>query len=300
MTDLTIYIPTIGRATEEQQATLRYLADTRYGEEGRVVLVAHADEVAALSTLRHDTVVMECPMQGGDGTLKGLGPTRQWILDNHDVEAMGPHIIMADDDLQFFARRFDEQSKFRRLEGAAEHEELFDRLDQMLHTVPVVGLADRSGANRLAPPVVMTTRMFALIGVNVPIARRIGARFDRVPLQEDFDFILQHLTLGMPNAVLTTHCKDDERSNAPGGCSTYRNPERMSASANKLHSLFPDVVKVVEKETPSWGNGMTTRTDVNVQWKKALKRGTEDAALVGLEPFPEPDWSGLAPEWEVL
>lgn len=298
MTDLTIYVPTYGRATLAQQATIKYLNGTRYADEGRVVLVAHEDEAETLSAWGWPVLV--CPMQGGDGTVKGLGPTRQWVLDNHDVEALGAGIVMVDDDLQFFARRYDAPSKFRRLEGPAEHEELFDRLAEMLHAVPVVGLADRSGANRLAAPVVMTTRMFALIGVHVPTARRIGARFDRVPLQEDFDFILQHLTLGIPNAVLTTHCKDDERSNAPGGCSTYRNEERMSASAEKLHSLFPDVVKVVQKETPSWGNGMTTRTDVNVQWKRALKRGTEEAGLLGLDAWPEVDWSGLAPEWEVL
>lgn len=293
MSNLTVYVPTYRRATAEQQATLRCLNGTRLANEGRVVLVAHEDEAETLSALGWP--VLTCPMQGGDGTVKGLGPTRQWILDTHDVDSMGPNIVMLDDDLQFFARRYDEQTKFRRLGGAIEHDQLLERLNLMLHVVPVVGLADRSGANRLAPPVQMVSRMFALIGVHVPTARSIGARFDRVPLQEDFDFILQHLTQGYPNAVLTTHCKDDERSNAPGGCSTYRNEERMAASAEKLRSLFPAFVKVVTKETPSWGNGMTTRTDVNVQWKKAFAAGQD---VFGITTTV--DWTGLAPEWEVL
>jgi hypothetical protein len=289
---LTVYVPTYRRATPAQQVTLKSLSGTVLAERGGVVLVAHPDEVRALSAMGWP--VLECPVQGR------IGAVRQWILDTHDVEVLGPRVYMLDDDLTFFALRLDEPAKFRTLAGPHEVDTILDRVAALLRQVPVAGITSRSGGNRLDPPTKSNTRTPGSIGLNVPWVRRLGARFDRVTLQEDFDFLLQVLRSGHRVEVLTTHCAEAGQSNAEGGCSTERDAERQAAAAHRLKELHPGFVTVVEKEAKSWGQGMTTRTDVRIQWAKAHQSGVELLDLLGEDVPPDPDWDGLAPEWDLL
>lgn len=297
MTDLdfTVYVPTMGRV--HRQITAKSLEGTDLALGGRVLLVTpeqEAEDLSATATA-HGLGVLALP-----GTIKGIGPTRQWIYENHDVHTLGGYLMMVDDDLRFFARRFDDQAKFTPLTEPGEMDVLLGRLRSMLDRVPLAGLDNRSGANRRKPIVQMNGRMHDLQAVNVVEARRLGLRFDSIRFMEDFHAVLQTLTQGYPTALLTTHCKDDlGGSNAAGGCSTYRDSAGQAAAALALWEDFPDFVRITKR--PGWNGDMSgERTDVAVQWAKAFKAGTAAREEAGLDPVPEPDWSGLAPDWELL
>jgi hypothetical protein len=100
-----------------------------------------------------------------------------------------------------------------------------------------------------------------------------GARFDELPVMEDFHFTLTLMTQGHPNAVLTSYCWNQRGSNQKGGCSTYRNAAVQRQGAEGLRDAFPDLVQVIEKQSKSQWKGMETRADVRISWAKAMKKG---------------------------
>lgn len=249
MSEPLIYIPTYKRDTLR---TLESMAGSKYLE--RAALVVHPDDVDKYE--KYDVQVLPCPAQGE------LGAVRRWLMENHEGDVM----IQMDDDLRFAVRREDEPTKFRLPEGPEEIDTLFDRVFTLLNDYPLVGVRQRGGANRSTPPVEVAVRQCMLHGVNMRAARENGWVY-RSSVFEDFDFTLQVLTSGYANAVLNTHVIDQGESNAPGGVAGYRDNQRMHKDALDLAMDFPDFVRIVMKK--GW-RGMDFRTDVNVQWKRAL------------------------------
>lgn len=253
-----IYIPTYRRV--DRQITARWIP-----KKWPVFLVARPDEATALRRKGH--FVMECP-------LKGIGPTRQWIIENHAAEIWGDKLFMMDDDLRFYVRREDDPTKFRQLckdrpEPEAMNELLF-RLVDLLDESPLVGVTNRSGANRDTSELRKNTRMHDLFGIDLTVTRKHGFRIDRIAFMEDFDFILQHLTAGYDTVMLNTHCKGDVGSNADGGCSVYRDLAGQELAARALVKRWPDFVKL--RKVSARGEGeWAERVDVTVQWAKARK-----------------------------
>ena len=90
---------------------------------------------------------------------------------------------------------------------------------------------------------------------------------------EDFHVTLSLLELCFPNLVMQDFACGQAASNAPGGCSLYRDAKLQSQAAMNLAAAHPGFVKVVTKNAKSW-QGMNTRTDVRVQWKKAFSTCT--------------------------
>lgn len=281
--DTTLYIHTYRRV--DAQHTWAEIEGSEWAE--RTVLVVAEDEEVKHRERGRPTLV--CPSQGR------LAVVRQWLFDNCPTR----YAIFLDDDLTFGRRRYDDPGKFTGLlEGDIDL--IFDRLRTMLNQTRMVGLDARSGGNR-SPVPTATGRFFGVLGFDLDVVKEHGIRFDRVVVMEDFDVHLQFLRLGYPTAKLTTHYKGDVGgSNSDGGCSEYRDASVQTDSANGLKSLHPDFVTVVEKETKSWGGGLTTRTDVRVGWAKALKAGREMRDILGEDQEPEPDWTGLAPDWEIF
>lgn len=89
---------------------------------------------------------------------------------------------------------------------------------------------------------------------------------------QDIHTTLSLLRRGLPNYVLNSFCWNQVKGgNAPGGCSTYRDKAWQHEHVMRLKELHPDFVKVVEKRPKQgWDQGMDTRTDVTVYWKKAF------------------------------
>lgn len=203
----------------------------------------------------------------------GIGKARQWL-----IESFGPHVCMLDDDLEFAVRRSDDPTKFR-APTEADIVAMFDCIaDSLEEGYALVGVAAREGANRNTAQFLTATRQMRVHGVNTNLAsRKLGARYDRIPVMEDFDFILQLLERGFPNRVLNGWVSNQHGSDVAGGCSTYRTPELQTIAANALADLHPGFVKVVKKKTKtSWGGA--ERTDVIIQWKRAY----ESSRITGL------------------
>lgn len=252
-----IYIPTYGRVTRQET-----LDAFPVGWRAHTALVCRPEERADLA-FRHDVEVLAAPV-------KGISATRQWILDQHE----GDRLLMFDDDLKFARRREDDPTKFERLEHCDPRiGTMLGTLLEALDYYPVVGLASRGGANRETADWRFNQRIWDVMGLRVDIARRDGFQY-RQPLMEDFDIHLQFLTHGYPSAMLNAFTKDDFGSNAPGGCSTYRDATMQAAAALDLVLAWPGLVTLRQTKN-DWGHGMEERMDVRVAWAKAFKAGQE-------------------------
>lgn len=277
-----VYIPTYRRT--EKQMTWESLSPKW---QARAVLVCDAED--AIELLDYPTLV--CPIS------QGIGLKRQWILDQHDLSD-GESILVLDDDLkEFSARRFDNPGRFLSVKTAEGKGIVFDRLLSMLDQVRFAGVLERSGGNREVAPVVMGKRIFEIHGIHVPTFRAENIRFDRVTLMEDFDAALQVMLAGYPTAVLSTHTKGSVRG-APGGCSVFRDAAAQAAAAEALCALHPDYVRLTTR--PGWNGDPEPRVDVYIKWSQALKAGCAARTAAGRAQEPEPDWSQIAPEWDLF
>jgi hypothetical protein len=281
MSEPLIYIPTFRRP--DRQTTWDNLTD-EWRE--RTVMVCDAQDAIDLL----DYPILVCPVE------EGIAGVRQWIMDQHDVSE-SENLLMLDDDLAFYERRFDDPRKFRQLTDRSESGPVLDRLIEMLDQVPFAGVIDRSGGNRYDAPVASAGRTHDVHAVHVPTLRAEGIRYDRLTLMEDFDVNLQLLTRGYTTARLSTHCKGSTSRNADGGCSVYRDSTAQTAAATALAALHPGLVRLSER--PGWGTE-ESRTDVVVSWQKAAAQGWAAREVAGREQEKTPDWAGLAPEWDLF
>lgn len=275
----TIVIPTRGRIGRVR--TLEFMAGSPWLDQ--VWLAAPEDEADRHKwprVLAHNA--------------DGIRDTRQWIMD----QAQDDKIIMVDDDLRFATRRLEDHTKFVN-STPGDVTTIFNRLELMLDQAPLVGLAERSGSNRISLkdlPVSMSKRLFSIQAIDTTWFHAAGMSY-RPEFMSDFDLVLQALTKGYPSGLLTTHTKDSTSgSNAAGGCSIDRTPERLAASSYRLAELWPDFVTV--REAKGW-KGDEARTDVRVSWAKAAQAGRDLRTRLGQKQYPTPDWDGLAPEWEI-
>ena len=203
--------------------------------------------------------------------VKGIAATRQWILENSDDD----QVMMADDD-QSFRCRFEGGYKLRKMEEE-DYTDMFSSVVEYLKDYNAVGISAQAGNNRSFPKEIITPgRMYNMYAFNKGVLLDNNIRFDVMKVMEDFHVTLSLLRMGMPNAILQKWCWSSPGSNASGGCSTYRTFEVQKEGALKLASLHGPFVKIVEKESESWGNGLTVRTDVRVAWKKALESGLKE------------------------
>ena len=270
MSDRTIFIPSYNR---DRLVSLDNLRGTSVIDQ--VVLVVHPDEVERYE--KHGVEILPCPVQGD------LGTVRRWLMDTYE----GRFQVQMDDDLRFAVRREDDPSKFR-IAMPEDVDVMFERVFELLEEVPLVGVRQRGGANRSTPPMELAIRQCMLHGIDVEVARKEGWAY-KPCVFEDFDYTLQVLTSGYQNAVLTTHTIDQGESNAPGGVAVYRDNDRMRRDALELALDFPGFVRVIEK--PGW-RGMETRTDVNVQWKRALASAKEQKTNLEVSRYVD-RWSVL-------
>lgn len=252
-------IPSMGRA--DKQRTLTALAPL-----AKVTLVVPYAEAKAYRTAEF---AGEYPFTLRAPDVKGIGPTRQWIL-AYAASIGEDKVLMLDDDLEFFARRHDDATKLTKATPAQLRKMLAlasKLLDKHVH----IGVATREGANRNVAPLIYNTRLLRALGYRADILNKEGVRFDRIPVMEDFDVALQLLRLGYPSAQINSYTQDQPGSNTAGGCSTYRTAEVQACGANGLAGFHPDFVTVVQKEPlKSGGWDGQPRTDVRIAWKKAF------------------------------
>ena len=247
-----VFIPSCGRATPEKQSSLKFLNSINIP----FTIVVRPEEHSMYSALHHDVQVCPTP---------GIGHTRDFIV--FELSG-GEPVVMLDDDLQFFVRREDDPTKFRAGEPD-EFLQMFKQIETNLAKYPLVGIASREGGNRITDQYQYDTRILRLLAYDPKVLIKHDIKFSDIPVMEDFHVALSLLRAGYHNLVLNNYCHNQFGSGLEGGCSEYRTPEVQASAAHELKRRHPDFVKVVTKETKTaWGGG--TRTDVQIQWKKAF------------------------------
>ena len=208
---------------------------------------------------------------GTPDNVKGIAKTRQWIIENSDDD----QVFFADDDQSFKVR--EENSYKLRPMDETDYQEMVGAVIENLGKYNAVGISAQAGNNRSFPKTVISPgRMYNCYAFNRNVLLENNIRFDDMVVMEDFHVTLSLLKLGMPNAILQNWCWSSPGSNATGGCSTYRTADVQRSGALQLEKLHSPFVTVVEKESKAWKNGLESRTDVRVQWKKALESFCSD------------------------
>jgi hypothetical protein len=209
-----------------------------------------------------------CPVQG-----RGTAAVRAWMFEWCKTTKV-KKVVMMDDDLYLQKRRPD----MRCLGYSTEEEQVEmmnwfkEVLDQYVHAA----FTERNAAWADTSNYRIAAKGIQVVGYNVENVAKTGCRFNKdVPdwfFIEDYHMTLQLFKQGLPNIVSRKYRVNFGSSNAPGGCSSFRTPERLKEAADLLASLHPEFVTPVQKETKSsFGGGV--RWNVKVAWKKAFEYG---------------------------
>ena len=255
MAKIPIFIPTRGRAG--QQLTYRTMNHDGFKKHFDIRLICPFNEIKEYSFYNEGAVVLGTPEK-----VTGIGPTRQLIMDwckNTDIK----HVIMCDDDHKWCIRK--DPSAFNMRDASRDElTHAFLRLQATLQSgINLAGITARGGSNRYYPDTSkFHTRQNNVHAIDVKTFFDIGARFD---------LILTFLRAGHKNQVITDFAWDQKGSNAKGGCSSYRTEAVQAQGATGLRDLHPDFVRVVEKQTKTGWDGLKTRLDVVMSWKKAYE-----------------------------
>lgn len=257
-----VYIPSLGRtkATEIQAGPLCQLIHGAC----YVVPVDQVDEYTdAILPLYPNCTVVGCPEVG-------IAATRHWI-GQYARAVEQDKFLMLDDDIRFLIRKSPEVWNLREAEPE-EVTQMLGLVEKLLGKYGHVGISAREGQAH------MGLGDLESVSENTRTLRALAYRTDdflsvehgRVQVMEDFDVNLQLLRKGIPNANTVYFAQGQKMTNAPGGCSTYREHAVQEASAHKLAELHEGFVKTRQKANKTDKEGFGTRTEVTIQWKKAF------------------------------
>lgn len=212
--------------------------------------------------------------------MRGIGPTRHW-MGQHAAEHGADKFLMMDDDIDFLIRKSPEDWALR-AQTEAESLDMFRTMENYLSSVAMVGISDRAGNNR---PGVGGPDHPMLVACNTRIMRMFAVRtadwlemeHGRVEVMEDFDLTLQLLRNGRGNVNLFYWANGQKMTNMEGGCSTYRTHEVQDRAARELQRLHGErFVALRLKQNKTDAEGLGTRTEVTIYWKKAAASHVHD------------------------
>lgn len=204
----------------------------------------------------------------------------QWIMSHADD---GEKCAILDDDLVFSRRSSTNPKSLISLKPGQTAEGLFEYMECLLDSCPLVGVHPRQMGQNTSPPFVQNGRIICIQGINRNVCKDI--KVDQFPILADVVLNCTLLSHGQPNAIITTYFQDHGPCQAPGGCSVYRTPQMQREAVIYLAERFPGYVKLVERR-PKVAKWMgETRTDYTCQWKQLYKAGLEWQA--GRRPCPD-------------
>jgi hypothetical protein len=201
----------------------------------------------------------------------GIADTRLFIGDHAGSRGFS-RFCMMDDDLKFYKR---ESHKSTRLIHTVPDDmyTMLTTINDLLNDYALVGVSARGGNNNVGKVDFTEATFFNERCIRVLAYRTnefLAMKHGRVPVMEDFDVNLQLLEHGYPNAILYWFAQDQQLTQRKGGCSTYRTHELHEKAAHELKRLHPKYVRLTEKKNKTGGE-FGTRTEVIIQWKKAIK-----------------------------
>lgn len=183
-----------------------------------------------------------------------------------------PYHVCIDDDLTFFCRQDPECiDLFKASQDDIENMFRWMELQMITQKFAHGGISAREGNNHVEDDYATNTRCMRCHFYDARVIKGEELKYTDVAARQDFHMTLSLLERGYPNIVSYVFAQNQMGgSDTPGGCSRYRTPEFLEATAKRLQELHPEFVKVVEKETKtSWGGGK--RIDVQMAWKKAYR-----------------------------
>lgn len=273
--DITVFIPTRGRVGEMKQITLRDMK--QFAKRYRPIIVCPPDEVPR-HKYYHDLVV-GCPFEG-------IGPTRQWILENSSTRG----VVMLDDDMYFSYRPVPDIGGAGSLARISDMNLMFDWISDQLDAGFIHGgVSARQGNQNIERASTDCIRVNNAHFFDREIFLGESLKFDTLPVMEDFYITLSLLLRGYPNRVAYHYCWSQRGSGFQGGCSLYRTAEVQAEAAMLLYELFPDYIRVVEKESLSQQGVMASRKDVNISWLKAWEARDSSKRINKDHPIPPVD-----------
>jgi hypothetical protein len=272
-----IAIPSMGRPAK--QVTLKNLTSIGMKVKNPVFVCVPENQRRRYETyMRAGAELVTVP-----DSIRGISPTRKWIMEELSKRDPKRHVLMLDDDMDFCYRPVSCEPTLKTITDSDQLQRMVDTLEGWLNEGLVhVGLSARQGNNRpfndeagvhALHPYRDATRMMNAYAYDMGRLPGLGVELGRMEVMEDFDLTLQLLRKGFPNRVLFDYCWNQRGSGAEGGCSTYRTPEMQAGAAHKLKELHPDFVTVTKKESKessqAW-KGMKERVDVMVKWREAF------------------------------
>lgn len=258
LNDVTIVIPTKGRA--HKQTTLVSLpAHIRR----KVRLVVYKNEAKHYRLCWPDQPLWVVPL-----SVRGIAEKRRYLIENTKTR----FLLMIDDDFRFCYRPTMKSGSLIYLDENDERfVRMFKRMRYLADVYLHVGISHRSGNHNAKEPLKFNSRIAGTYMLDLVRLKRADVELGRLEVMEDFDITLQLLRKGYENVVLYRYCYNHMGySNAKGGCSSFRTPDVQKRAAIRLAELHHPFVKVIERKASTW-QGMTTRTDVIVYWKKAFQ-----------------------------
>lgn len=232
------------------------------------VIVVPETQAAEYRGHNPDKVILGCPV-------KGIGPTRDWIV-QYARKKGERKVLMLDDDLRFFYRIHPEGKTHDYVKAPPEEMlKAFRIIEKLLNKYPHASIAIKQGSNNLHPtePVILNTRLLRVLAYDTELLHSERIRFSDIEFMEDFHVSLSLLERGYASATDATHAQDQAGSQMKGGCADYRTMETQAKAAQALKEMHPRFVQVIQRTTKgAWGGG--TRTDVRIAWKEAYKEGS--------------------------
>ena len=259
-----IYIPTYQRSHLLDGGTLRW---TPPSLREHTVLVVREEEFDLYSKHLRGTGVKFLTLYD----VTGIADTRQRI-GHFALECGEDSFCMMDDDLIFSVRK-EEYYLNLRPQSYEDFEQMISAMREYLAEYAQVGISLRQGNNSggVGPSPLLQENGRAIRCVAFRTAEFNACEHGRVRVMEDMDVTLQLLTKGHKNAILYWWANDQQRTNAPGGCSVWRTHEVHAEAARRMADLWPGIVTLRQKENKTGGD-FGTRTEVTCQWKKAARR----------------------------
>lgn len=204
----------------------------------------------------------------------GIHRTRQWIGEH--AKSLGKKkFVMFDDDITILVRRAPDTWQLRAAEPKEVRTMVF-WLRMALEWYEYASISMREGNNRAGVGNSDELVRFNQRSCRVHAFRVddfLSYKHDRCPLLEDFDVILQLLLSGGTMAISHWWAQGQRMMNEAGGCSTYRTHETQEEAVRTLAALYPDYVRLKDVSNKTDKDGMGTRVDVTIDWKKAWAQG---------------------------
>ena len=259
-----IFIPTLGRASQCHRGTISKIPEEWLGRTTLVVQEHEADDYD------QQAMAFGCGLLVLPKTIDRIEPTRRHIA-RHCRERRIQRMLMLDDDIEFYIRRQQESldDNWWRLSApsADETDRILQEIDRALDDHAHVGLSGREGNNRVRAPHVLNTRYMRALAYRVEDYMQTEG--GRVEIMEDFDVALQMLKAGKDCLVFYQYAQGQGKTQAAGGCSTWRTLELHNRGVQKMAELHPGLVRVREKKNKTDSAGFGTRQEATIYWKRA-------------------------------